>query len=88
MGQAATSPIPAGSPSCHAGAPSANGMPPCGLWSPTPCQREGGSTTNRALPITLSSGTTPRMSPPPNDNSTNHYAALALTASTSCNIMK
>ncbi len=30
-----------------------------------PCQRDGGSTMNRALPITLSTGTVPFSPPPP-----------------------
>ena len=52
-------------PCCQVGTPSATGASPCGLWSPTPCQRDSGSTMKRALPITLSMGTTPRRPPPP-----------------------
>ena len=54
--------VPAGRPCCQLAADSDTGLA-CGLWSPTPCQRAGGSTMNRALPITLSSGTTPLRPP-------------------------
>src|SRR5262249_5155959 len=57
VGKAAAKPTPTGRLAASAAA--------SGVWAPTPRQRDGGSTISRALPMTLSMGTTPLAPPPP-----------------------